>query len=301
MTVITTGAHPSLLWPGIADIFGNDYREFPTEYTDIFRVRNSNKAYEVVKEMSGFGLAPRKPENEALRYDAEISGPETRFTMLAYALGFMVTREEIRDNLYEEVGGRRASALAFSFRQTKEIVHANVLNRAFNTSYTGGDGKPLVATDHPVGSGNAASNRLATDSDLSEASLEDAVTMSMQMTNFRGLRIAVRPRKLVVAAGNWAEAARILNSTNTPGSANNDVNVVRQQFREGVTINHYLTDADAWFVLTDVPGGLISYQRDDMEFERDNDFDTKNAKASGYERYGVGWDDWRGTIGTPGA
>lgn len=300
MAVITTGLHPSLLWPGIADIFGQEYREFPAEYTEIFRVRNSNKAYEVVKEMSGFGLVPKKPENSALQYDTEVPGPETRFTNVTYAMGYMVTREEIRDNLYAEVGAARARALAFSFRQTKEVVHANVLNRAFNTSYPGGDGKPLVATDHPAGNGTQ-SNRLATDADISESALEDMVTLTMQATDFRGLRIALRPRKLVVSVADWANAARILNSTNTPGSANNDVNVVRQQFREGVVINHYLTDTDAWFVLTDVPGGLISYQRDDMEFERDNDFDTKNAKASGWERYAVGWDNFRGVYGTSGA
>lgn len=302
MAVITRSTHPWALWPGVKRTFGRAYNEIERQYSQIFEMDTSDRAYEDEPEITGFGPAPVKPEGTALQYDQESPGPTSRYYHTAYSLGYMVTHEELRDGMYEEVSDRRAEALAFSFRQTKEIVGANVLNRAFNSSYVGGDGVQLIASTHPILAGTG-SNVLAVAADLSEQALEDAVTLIRQMTNSRGLRIATKARKLVVSSGDWANAARILNSVNTPGSNNNDINVLRSQniFRDGLVVNDYLTDTDAWFIITDVPRGLVHFEREAMQFEQDNDFDTKNAKASGYERYSFGWSDWRGIVGSPGA
>jgi hypothetical protein len=213
-----------------------------------------------------------------------------------------VTREEIDDNLYEKKGVTRTSALAFSFRQTKENVAANVYNRAFNTSYTGGDGKALLVTDHPSLAGNQ-SNTLATAADMSEASLEDLCVQAMNATNSRGLKIGLMLKSLIVPTGLVFEAARILKSTGQSGTANNDINALRStgMFPEGVKVNHYLTDTDAFFARTNVPQGMKLFQRVKAEFAQDGDFDTGNAKYKGYERYSVGWTDWRALYGSPGA
>jgi hypothetical protein len=302
MTVITTGAHPKALWPGVKAWFGRTYDEHKEEFPDLFEQDTSEKAYEEDVEVTGFGLAPVKAQGASIAYDTESQGTLNRATHVAYALGYIVTYEELRDNLYETVSKRRAQALAFSMRQTKENVAANVYNRAFNTSYTFGDGKALIVSDHTSIAGSQ-SNVLTTAADLSEASLEDMLIQIMGATNARGLKISLMPRSLIVPRQLWFTANRILKSTLQNDTAQNAVNVLRatNALPEGIKMNHYLTDQDAWFIRTNAPRGMLMYQRDAMTFDQDNDFDTKNAKAQSYERYSFGIGDWRGLFGTPGA
>lgn len=298
MSVISTGSHPKALWPGVRAWVMNDYETHEKEYTQIFDVQSSKMAYEEDVELSGFGLVKVKAEGAAVEYDTITQGPTTRYRHVAYSLGYIVTREMIDDNLYEAKSMQFAKALRFSFATSKEIVHANVLNRAFTSTYTGSDGKELVATDHPT-MGGTQSNELATPADLSEASLEDVLTMIGTAKNSRGLPIKLRPMKLVISPSEMFNADRLLNSVGQSGTANNDINAVRGKV--SVVVNHYLTDADAWFVTTNAPNGLISFQRKAFEFSQDNDFDTMNAKAKGYERYSCGFTDWRGVYGSLGA
>jgi hypothetical protein len=301
MSVISTGNIAKLLWPGLNARWGVNYNEHPKEYTDLVDVFSSDMTYEEDQEMTGFGLAPIKPQGQAVSYDTMSQGVTTRYTHIAYALGFIITREAIDDNQYEKIGMQRTGSLAFSMRQTKENVVANMYNRAFNSSYTGGDGKELLATDHPSLAGNW-SNELATPADLSEASLEDLSIQIMGATNSRGLRIALKPQKLIVPKELFFEAQRILKSTNQPGTANNDLNALRTTgIIPELAVNHYLTDADAFFIRTNVPEGLKLFQRTAAEFKQDGDFDTDNLKYRAYERYSTGWSDPRALYGSTGA
>lgn len=301
MAVISTSNHPKALWPGVKAWFGRQYNDHQVEYTDLFDMDTSGMNYEEVVELTGFGLAPVKTEGASVQYDSESQGYTKRFTHVAYALGYICTREELDDNQYEIVSKRRAKALAFSFRQTKENVAANVYNRATNSSYTGGDGKELLATDHPTANGNQ-SNELATAADLSEASLEDIVIQIMGAKNSRGLAINLMPKKLIVPRQEWFNANRILKSVLQNNTAENAINALKatNAIPGGIVVNHYLTDADQWFVRTNAPEGMIGFDRVKMEFTQDNDFDTSNAKAKGYERYSFGWGDWRAVYGSPG-
>lgn len=302
MSVISTGNHPKFLWPGIKAIWGRTYESLPTEYTDLFTMETSAKAYEEDVEISGFGLAPVKPEGTAGVYDTETQGTVSRYTHVAYALGYIVTYEELQDNLYEQVSRTRAQALAFSMKQTKEIVAANIYNRAFTAGYTFGDGQILCVSTHPSLSGSQ-SNVLSVAADISETALEDMSVKITTAVNTRGLRIGLMPTSLVVPPQIWFEANRILKSTLQNDTANNAINALKtlNVFPEGIKLNHFLTDPDAWFVRTNVPRGLIGYQRQELQFDQDNDFDTKNAKAMAYERYIFGCTDWRGIFASPGA
>lgn len=302
--VITTGNHPKALWPGIKAIFGGAYDEHTEEYSKIFDMVESDKKYEEYFEVTGFGLAPVKPEGDSVSYDSETQGFTQRLTNVTIALGYIVTMEELMDNLYEQVSGRRAKRLAFSMRQSKETIAANVLNRGFNSSYTGGDGKELLATDHPTLDGTQ-SNELAVAADLSEASLESLLIQIQKAKNSRGRQINLMPDSLIVAPDEWYNANRILKSTLQNDTANNAINALMSTnaLPGGIVMNHYLTDADAWFVKTKLPSGegMIYQERMAIDFDQDNDFDTKNAKAAACERYVFGWSDWRGLYGSPGA
>lgn len=300
-TVITTGTHPKALWPGIHAWWGRMYNEHIEEYPELFDKETSDKAYEEDVEITGFGLAPVKPEGTAIQYDTESQGSVSRYTHVAYALGYIVTYEELRDDLYEVVSKRRAQALAFSMRQTKENIGANVWNRAFNSSYTGGDGVSLISTAHPTLSGNQ-SNQLTTAADLSELAIEDLVIQIMQTTNNRGLKISNLPQSLHVAPAQWFEANRIMKSVLQNDTANNAINVLKatNALPKGIKVNHYFTSNTAWFVRTNIPRGLTYMEREAISFDQDNDFDTKNAKAACYERYSFYWTDFRQLYGTPG-
>jgi hypothetical protein len=302
MSTITTGAIAKLLWPGLNARWGANYTEFPKEYVDLVDVDSSDKNYEEDQEVTGFGLAPVKQQGAATQYDTMTQGVTNRYTHIAYGLGFVITREAIDDNLYEKVGMQRTGSLGFSMRQTKENVVANLYNRGFNSSYTFADGVCGLSTAHPSLSGNQ-SNILATAADMSEASLEDLVIQIGQAVNSRGLRISLQAKSLIIPVNLQFEAARILKSVGQSGTANNDINALRSMgaFPDGVKVNHYLTDTDAFFIRTNAPDALKLFQRTEAEFKQDGDFDTDNLKYKAYERYSVGQSDWRGWYGTPGA
>jgi hypothetical protein len=297
MTVISTGAHPKALWPGVHKFAMGVYDSFEEEFSKVYKVESSEKAYEEDVETTAFDLAQVKPEGSAVAY----TGHSQRYTNVAYSLGFIVTKEEIADNQYKDKAFKRAGLLSRSFRVTKEIVHWNVFNRATSGSYLGGDGVALLSTAHPTLSGNM-SNRLATDADLSEASLEDMLTMIRVAKNSKGHPIMIKAEKLVVSPYDAFNAERILHSTLQNDTATNAVNAVKSRglLPGGYMVGTYLTDADAWFITTNVDAGLTSFKRQGYEFTTDNDFDTENAKSKGYERYVPGWTDWRGVYGTSG-
>ena len=295
--IITTASHPKALWPGVKAWWGQVYDEHPVEYTDLFDTDSSTQNYEDDVQLSGFGLVPVKGEAAGTTYDSETQGFTTRFTHVAYAMGYIVTKEELDDNLYEKISRNRAAALALSFRQTKENIGANIYNRAFTAGYVGGDGVTLGSTAHPNTNGGTFANRPSTDADLSEASLEDAVIAIMGMSNDRGLLISVMPNTLHIARQEVFNAQRILNSTYQPGNGNNDINVIKSgnYIPGGFKVNHYFTAPHAWFIRNTIPGktGMKYYERAAVSFDQDNDFDTMNVKAKGYERYSFGWSDPR--------
>ena len=300
---ITTNSFAKALWPGVQSWYGKAYDEHNVEYTDLFDVQKSTKAYEEDVGISSFGMAAEKTQGGAISYDEENQAFITRYTHAVYGLGFIVTREMFEDDQYSVVGERRAKALAFSMRQTKETIAANVYNRAFTAAYKGGDGLEMCSTAHLNYSGGTWSNELTTAADLSEASLEQACIDIMKYTNDRGLKISVMPKSLIIPSDLAFEAERILGTTYRVGTADNDINALKQmgKFPEGIKVNHYLTDADAWFIRTNSPDGMKMMERRAMEFAIDNDFDTENAKFKATERYTVGWTDPRGVFGSPGA
>lgn len=299
--VINTSNHPKALWPGVKAWWGVGYNDHQVEYTDLFDSFTSDKAYEEDVQLTGFGVAPVKAQGSSVTYDSEVQGPTTRYTHVAYALGYIVTHEELKDNLYAQVSAARAPALARSFRQTKERVAAGIYNRATTSGYTGGDGVVLLSTAHVNTSGGTWSNKLSVDADLSEASVEDLAIQIMQATDDRGLTINLMPKKLIVAPNNYFNACRIFDTELQPDTANNNVNVLKAKgVIPQVVVNHYLTDTDAWFVRTDVPNGMKYYEREAIMFDQDNDFDTMNAKAKAYERYSFGWTDPRAVYGSTG-
>jgi len=298
--VITSGSHPKSLWPGVKAWFGREYSKYPEVWKELFDEDSSDKSYEEDVELTGFGLIPVKPEGSAIEYDSETQGYTKRYTNVTYGGGYIVTQEALEDDLYEKVSKRRSAALAFSAQTTKETVHANIFNRAFTSGYNGGDGVSMIDASHPTASG-VQSNELAVAADLSEASLEDACILVMNATNSRGLRIQLRPTKLVVPTSLHFDARRIIESELQNDTANNAKNIVGGMFKGGLVSWSFLSDPNAWFVLTDCPEGLKHYTRRPGKFEQDNDFSTSNARAKFTERYSAGWTDWRRVFGSSGA
>ena len=299
---INSGSFAKALWPGINTWYGRSYDEWPTEFDKIFEMTQSSRAYEEDVGTTGFGLAQIKPEGAALAYDDESQAYVTRYAPVVYALGFVVTREIFEDDQYDIVGKRRAEALAFSLRQTKETVGANVYNRSENSSYTGGDGVELASSLHPNFSGGTWANELATAADLSEAALEQACIDIMKLTNDRGLKISIVPESLIIPVDLVFEAKRILGSDGRVGSADNDLNAIKAFGKFGnVIVNHYLTDTNAWHIRTNVKNGMKCIQRRAMAFGIDNDWDTENAKFKASERYVFGWTDPRQIFMSGGA
>lgn len=302
--VITSSSFAKLLWPGLNAIYGKEYNDYAVEWDKLFEKNTSDKAYEEDLGLSSFGLAVVKPEGSPISYDTERQGFTSRYNHVVYALGFIITREIYEDDLYGKVGAQKAKALARSLRQTKEIVAANVYNRAFTAGYVGGDGQVLLSTGHLNVAGGTFSNKIATDADLSEAALEQAVIDIAGFRDDRGLLIAAKPEKLVIPYQLQFEAKRILNADGRVGTDLNDPNVLKQSsiFNQ-VIVNHYLnsTGNDDWFILTNVKGGLKYFERRGDQFEMDNDFDTENAKFKATARYSFGWSDPRAIYGSQGA
>lgn len=302
MSVVTTSSFAKLLWPGLNAVYGNTYKDYPEEWSKLFEKGKSDRAYEEEVGYSGLGLASIKAEGAPITFDSDRQGFTTRYQHVTYANGFIITREMYEDNQYQSVGARKAAALARSLKRTKEIVGANIFNRAFTAGYTGGDGKTLIATDHPNVAGGTWSNQLGTAADLSEAALEQACIDIWAFTDDRGLLIAAKPKSLLIHPSNQFEAKRILGTEGQVYSADNTLNAVKTMgVIPEVVVNHYLTDADAWFILTDTPDGLKYFERRGDAFEMDNDFDTENAKFKATGRYSFGWSDPRCIYGTAGA
>jgi hypothetical protein len=302
MSVINTGSFAKALWPGVNAWYGKAYDEYPVEYTSLFDKHSSSRAWEEDVGTSGMGLAVQKGEGSAISYDSEKQGFITRYQHAVFALGFVITREMMEDDQYDVVGKRKAEGLAFSMRQTKEIIAANVYNRAFSASFTGGDGVAMITNNHPNIAGGTWSNVLSVAADLSEAALEQACIDIAGFTNDRGLLIAVRPETLVIPRQLMFEAKRILQSDGRVGTDLNDLNALKTLgVVPKVVTNHYLTDVDAWFIRTNVKHGLKYFERRADSFDMDNDFDTENAKFKATARYSFGWTDPRGIYGTPGA
>lgn len=300
---INRGNFAKALWPGVNAWYGESYNEFPVEYTALFDTYTSSKAFEEDMGIVSLGLAAVKTEGGSVAYDSMEQGYLTRYTHVNYGLGFIITEEMIDDDQYMIVANKNAKALAYSMRQTKEIVGANVYNRAFNASYTFGDGKELLSTAHPNVSGGTWQNTLTTAADISEAALEQAFIDMGKWTNDRGLKIAVIPQKLIIPVDLQFDAERILMSPLQSGNSNNDINALKSmgKFPGGVMINHYLTDTDAWFIRTNVPEGMKYFERKADAFSDDNDFDTNNLKYKATGRYSFGATDPRGLYGSPGA
>lgn len=302
MAVINSGSFAKALWPGVNAWYGKAYDEYPVEYTALFDKFSSRKAWEEDVGISSFGLAVQKTEGSPISYDSERQAFISRYQHVVYALGFVITREMMDDDQYDVVGQRKAQGLAFSMRQTKEIIGANVYNRAFSGSYLGGDGVSMISASHPNIAGGTQSNQIATAADLSEASLEQACIDIAGFTNDRGLLIAVRPESLVIPRQLMFEAKRILASDGRVGTDLNDLNALKTMgVVPKIVTNHYLTDQDAWFIRTNVKDGLKYFERDGDSFDMDNDFDTENAKFKARSRYSFGWTDWRGIYGSAGA
>lgn len=302
MAAITTGSHPKHLWPGVHAFFGIAYNDHGEEWRDLVTVKDSTKNFEEMVLNSGFGLAPVKSQGQSVSFDEDLQGYVTRWTHITYGLGYIVTREEIEDNQYESVSMDRAQSLKISMVETKENVVANVFNRATNSSYAGGDGKELLATDHPTRAGNQ-SNELTTAADLSESSLEDLIIQIMGAQNERGMKIKLMPQSLHVPRQLWFEANRILMSVLQNDTALNAINALRatNSLPKGIKVNHYFDDSDQWFVKTNAPKGMTLFQRRGLEFTKDNEFSTENAMAKATERYSIAWGDWREWFGSPGA
>ena len=301
--IITTGSHPKALWPGVHAFWGQVYNAHATEYTDLYDNLDSTRAYEEDVQITGFGLAPVKPEGAGISYDSEIQGPVSRYTHIAYALGYKVTFEELRDNLYETVSMRRAQANAFSVNQTIENVAAAVYNDAFTGNvFLNADGQALISASHVNTTGGTYSNALSPAADLCEAALEDMCVQIMGTQTDRGLLISVLPQSLHISRQEWFNANRILKSVLQPDSASNNINVLKatNAFPGGVKLNHYFTSAHAWFVRTNCPNGMQMFWRDRPMFDQDNDFDTKNAKSATYMRFSVGNTDPRAIFGSNG-
>ena len=301
--VITTGSHPKLLWPGVHAVWGQMYAEHAEEYTDLYTVLDSDKAYETDVQVTGFPLAPIKPETQSVAYASEVQGGITNYVHIPYALGYVVSYEELRDNLYEVVSQRRAKANAFSMRQTVENVAAFLYNNAFSsTYYTTWDSQPIISTAHANATGGTFSNALSPAADLSEAAIEDLCIQIMGAQGDTGLLINIMPVSLHVHRAEWFNANRILKSVLQSGSANNDINVLKatNALPGGIKVNHYFTSPHAWFLRTNAPNGMTMFWRDHPQFAQDNDFDTKNAKAASYMRFSVGLTDPRGIFGSNG-
>jgi len=302
MSIINSGSFAKALWPGVNAWYGKAYDEYKVEYTDLFDKFTSSKAFEEDVGISSFGLAVAKTEGSPISYDSERQAFITRYQHVVYALGFIITREMMEDDQYDVVGQKKAQGLAFSMRQTKEVIAANVYNRAFNTSYTFGDGLSLINAAHVNIKGGTWSNQIATASDLSEAALEQACIDIAGFTNDAGLLIAVRPESLIIPRQLIFEAKRILATDGRVGTDNNDLNALKTMGAvPKVVTNHFLTDTDAWFIRTNVPHGMKYFERRGDQFDMDNDWDTENAKFKATARYSFGATDVRGIYGSAGA
>ena len=298
---ISRGQLVKELEPGLNALFGLEYNNYANEHAEIFDTENSDRAFEEEVMLSGFANAPTKAEGTSVSFDNAQETYTSRYTHETLALAFAITEEAIEDNLYDRLASRYTKALARSMANTKQVKAANVLNNAFGTA-NGGDGKALCADDHPIVSGTEQ-NELSTAADLNETSLEQSLIDIAAMTDERGLKIAAQGTKLIIPSALQFTAERLMKSSQRVGTADNDINAVvsKGMIPQGYTVNHYLTDTDAFFIKTDVPNGLKHFVRAPMKTAMEGDFTTGNVRYKARERYSFGFSDWRGIFGSPGA
>ena len=290
------------LEPGLNALFGLEYKNYANEHAEIFDSENSDRAFEEEVMLSGFGSAAVKPEGSSVNYDAATETFTARYTHETLALAFSITEEAIEDNLYDRLASRYTKALARSMANAKQVKAANVLNRAFNSSYTGGDGLELCSTAHVIVAGTFK-NELSTAADLNETSLEQALVDIGVMKDERGLKIAAKGVKMIVPNDLQFTAERLMKSAKRTGTADNDINAVVSMgmIPQGYVVNHYLTDSDAFYIITDVPNGMKMFQRAPLTTAMEGDFDTGNVRYKARERYSFGVSDPRGIFGVEGA
>ena len=289
------------LLPGLNALFGLEYAKYGEEHKEIFESESSDRSFEEETKLSGFSAAPVKDEGDAIEYDNAQEAWVARYTHETIAMGFSVTEEAVEDNLYDSLSARYTKALARAMAYTKQVKGASILNDAFSTTY--GDGVALCSTSHPLVSGGTNANTPSTAADLNETSLEAAVITIAGWTDERSLLIAAKPRKLVIPPALQFVATRLLETEGRVATADNDLNALKNNgsIPEGYSINHYLTDTDAWFLMTDVPNGLKHFTRTAMQTSMDADFDTGNSRYKARERYSFGVSDPLGVYGSPGA
>jgi hypothetical protein len=291
------------LLPGLNALFGLEYKRYGEEHKEIYEIEASERSFEEETKLSGFSAAPVKNEGGAISYDNAQEAFTARYSHETIALGFSITEEAIEDNLYDSLSARYTKALARAMSYTKQVKGASVLNNGFSSSYLGGDGVSLFSTAHPLVNGGTNSNAAATPVDLNETSLEAATIQIAAWTDERGLLIAAKPRKLVIPPSLMFVATRLLETNLRVGTNNNDINAVKNNgtIPEGYTVNHFLTDINAWFLLTDVPNGLKMFERTPLQNSMDGDFDTGNVRYKSRERYSFGWSDPLGAWGSSGS
>ena len=291
------------LEPGLNALFGMEHARYDNEWKEIFATENSDRAFEEEVELSGFGNAKVKDEGESVEFDDAQEAFTSRYTHETIALAFSITEEAVEDNLYDSLSSRYTKALARSMANAKEVKGANVLNRAFNSSYTGGDGLELCSTAHLTVGGGTYKNELSTAADLNETSLEQAMIDVAGFIDNRGLKVAVKARKMIIPVNLQFIAERLLKTDLRVGTADNDINASKSMnvVPEGYTVNHYLSDTDAFFIITDAPNGLKYFNRAPVKTSMEGDFNTGNVKYKDRERYSFGWSDPRGIFGSPGA
>ena len=290
------------LLPGLNALFGLEYKSYGEEHKEIYDTETSERSFEEETKLSGFSAAPVKNEGQAIAYDNAQEAWTARYNHETIALGFSITEEAVEDNLYDSLSKRYTRALARAMAYTKQVKAASVLNNGFSSSYVGGDGQPLFSASHPLVSGGTNSNRL-TASDLNETSLEAAVIQIAGWTDERGLLIAAKPGKLIVPPALMFTAKRLLDTELRVATADNDINALKAMgsIPGGYTVNHFLTDTNAWFLTTDVPNGMKHFVRTPLQNSMDGDFDTGNVRYKSRERYSFGWSDPLGMFASPGA
>jgi hypothetical protein len=291
------------LLPGLNALFGLEYARYGEEHKEIYETETSERSFEEETKLSGFSAAPVKNEGSAIAYDNAQEAWTARYNHETIALGFSLTEEAIEDNLYDSLSARYTKGLARAMSYTKQVKAAAVLNNGFSSAYTGGDGVSLFSTAHPLVSGGTNGNTPATQADLNETSLENAVIAIAGWTDERGLLIAAKPKKLIVPPALQFVATRLLETELRVGTNNNDINAIKNNgsIPDGYTINHFLTDTNAWFLCTDVPNGMKHFVRTPLSNSMDGDFDTGNVRYKSRERYSFGWSDPLGMFGSSGS
>ena len=291
------------LEPGLNALFGMEYQRYENEHAEIYDTVSSDRAFEEDVLLVGFGNAPTKVESQGVSFDTASESYSARYTHETIALAFALTEEAIEDNLYDRLGARYTKALARSMAHTKQVKAASILNNAFNSSFTGGDGKELCATDHPLASGGTLSNELSTAADLNETSLENSLIDIANFKDDRDMILALRGMKLIVPTNLQFVADRLMDTPGRVGTSDNDINAVRNMgmIPEGYVVNHFLTDTDAFFIKTDCPDGFKHFERTPLSTAMEGDFDTGNMRFKARERYSFGFSNPRAVFGSPGA